>query len=363
MCSGTATRSSRAEPAGEDAATTLDVFDEQLARAGGELVRGRLRLVDRLAPAVTEAYGHLAGRAAVIEGRYEAEWAGADGGPADLDPTEADARLHQALAELRSREIDRGVTLAGPHRDEWRLTLDGLDTRTHASQGEQRSLALALRLAGHRVATETLDAAPVLLLDDVFSELDQQRAVALGARAPRGPDAREHGERAAGRGASRPPPARRRRRDRVRALGLHVTPPRRSNRREPGRASGRDSRRRLSRPVIPGELSEPVSIGDAAALVGNELGLAEPLSFTRLIDAWSDIVGDAIAQHSRPRGVRNGVLEIVVDAPAWATQLRYLEADLVERASQLVGPGVVSAVRISVDPGPSDAVPEAPEHA
>jgi DNA replication and repair protein RecF len=171
---------------GEDAAATLDVFDEQLAQAGGELVRGRLRLVDRLAPEITEAYGRLAGRPAVIEGRYEAEWAGAAGGPDGLDPADTDARLHQALTALRSREIDRGVSLAGPHRDEWRLTLDGLDTRTHASQGEQRSLALALRLAGHRVATETLDAAPVLLLDDVFSELDQQRAVALAHALPEG---------------------------------------------------------------------------------------------------------------------------------------------------------------------------------
>jgi predicted nucleic acid-binding Zn ribbon protein len=105
---------------------------------------------------------------------------------------------------------------------------------------------------------------------------------------------------------------------------------------------------------MPGELGEPVSIGDAAALVGDELGLAEPRSFARLVDSWSDVVGDAVAQHSRARGVRNGVLEIVVDAPAWATQLRYLEADLVDRASRVVGAGVVSAVRISVDPGASE---------
>ena len=166
---------------GPDVAPTLGVFDEQLARAGGELVRGRLRLIDRLAPGITEAYARLAGRPALIEGRYEAEWA-VDG----LDPDTADDRLHEALGALRSREIERGVTLAGPHRDEWRLTLDGLETRTHASQGEQRSLALALRLAAHQVATDTLDAAPVLLLDDVFSELDQQRAVALAHALPAG---------------------------------------------------------------------------------------------------------------------------------------------------------------------------------
>jgi hypothetical protein len=117
---------------------------------------------------------------------------------------------------------------------------------------------------------------------------------------------------------------------------------------------GRDARKRLSRPTIPGELGEPVSIGDAAALVGDELGLAEPRTFARLVDGWNDVVGDAVAQHSRPRGVRNGVLDIAVDAPAWATQLRYLEADLVDRASRLVGPGVVAAVRISVDPGSAE---------
>ena len=126
------------------------------------------------------------------------------------------------------------------------------------------------------------------------------------------------------------------------------------------RRRGGNDRKRLSRPGMPGELSEPVSIGDAAALVGDELGLAEPQLFTRLIDAWNDIVGDAIAHHSRPRNVRNGVLDIVVDAPAWATELRYLEADLVARASRLVGPGVVSAVRISVDSGGSERPAERP---
>jgi hypothetical protein len=128
----------------------------------------------------------------------------------------------------------------------------------------------------------------------------------------------------------------------------------------PSRRNRGDARRRLSRPAIPGELGEPVSIGDAAALVGDELGLAEPRSFARLHEAWSDVVGDAVAQHSRPRGVRNGVLDIVVDAPAWATQLRYLEADLVERASRVVGQGVVSAVRVSVESGPAETTPETP---
>jgi predicted nucleic acid-binding Zn ribbon protein len=110
--------------------------------------------------------------------------------------------------------------------------------------------------------------------------------------------------------------------------------------------------------VVPGELGEPVAIGEAAALVGDELGLADPLVLGRLQAAWPEIAGDAIAAHSRVRTVRNGVLEIAVDSPAWATQLRYLEGDLVERSSQRVGPDVVAAVRVVVErpgTGVSDA--------
>ena len=84
----------------------------------------------------------------------------------------------------RRHELDRGLTLVGPHRDEWRLAIGGLDSRTHASQGEQRSLALALRLGGHRVVAEVTGDDPVLLLDDVFSELDPHRAEALVQHLP-----------------------------------------------------------------------------------------------------------------------------------------------------------------------------------
>ena len=92
----------------------------------------------------------------------------------------------RARRAKRRQEQDRGVTLVGPHRDEWRLTLGGLDSRTHASQGEQRTLALALRLAGHRLCAEIVGSAPVLLLDDVFSELDEQRAVVARGAPPAG---------------------------------------------------------------------------------------------------------------------------------------------------------------------------------
>jgi DNA replication and repair protein RecF len=145
------------------------VFDRQLAAAGSELVRGRRRLLGRLVPEVSRAYEQLAGDTAPVSATYEAEWI-----PAGTDDADLGAMLLEALGARRRAELDRGVTLAGPHRDEWRLLIGGLDSRTHASQGEQRSLALALRLGGHRLCTDLTGSPPVLLLDDVFSELDNR---------------------------------------------------------------------------------------------------------------------------------------------------------------------------------------------
>src|SRR5262249_47920264 len=103
----------------DEARTTLDVFDEQLVIAAAELVRGRLGLIERLLPAAQDAYGALAGDGRAITGEYLAEWS------SERDTVE-DA-LRTALAQKRRAEIERGVTLVGPHRDEWRLTIDGLD--------------------------------------------------------------------------------------------------------------------------------------------------------------------------------------------------------------------------------------------
>ncbi len=165
-----------------EARGTLDVFDDQLVRAGAELATGRLRLVDRLTPGVDAAYRALAPATASIGATYEAEWAG----ERVPDPADVPDLLRAALVERRRHELDRGLTLVGPHRDEWRLEVAGLPSRTHASQGEQRTLALALRLAGHRLAAEVLGEPPVLLLDDVFSELDHDRADALVQELPAG---------------------------------------------------------------------------------------------------------------------------------------------------------------------------------
>jgi DNA replication and repair protein RecF len=165
---------------GDDAVATLDVFDLQLAGAGAEVARGRMKLLERLVPEVATAYAELAGHHTPITTVYEAEWA-----PAGLGK-QPQTVLLEAFAAHRKAEVDRGMTLVGPHRDEWRLFVGGMESRTHASQGEQRTLALALRLGGHRLCTDLTGSAPVLLLDDVFSELDDRRGVALVAHLDEG---------------------------------------------------------------------------------------------------------------------------------------------------------------------------------
>jgi DNA replication and repair protein RecF len=123
-----------------------------------------------------------AGSVTTVDADYECAWSDQPLAPDD----DIDTILRAALEARRRAEIDRGTTLAGPHRDEWRLRLGGLESRTHASQGEQRTLALALRLGGHQLCAELTGTPPVLLLDDVFSELDEQRARALVTHLPAG---------------------------------------------------------------------------------------------------------------------------------------------------------------------------------
>jgi DNA replication and repair protein RecF len=165
-----------------DDPATLDVWDEQLVRAGAELVRGRLKLLERLAAPLGKAYGDVAGAAADVAGAYEAAWADSTLDEHRLD--DVAPLLAAAVGRSRPADLERRLTLVGPHRDDWRLSIDGLDARRYASQGEQRSLSLALRLAGHVVISELVGEPPVLLLDDVFSELDETRAANLVSHLP-----------------------------------------------------------------------------------------------------------------------------------------------------------------------------------
>ncbi len=187
----------------ESTAFTLDVWDAKLADAGAALAAARLDLLDRMRPVLAATYDALARRPARVEARYEAAWASQEpaGPPGDRDPAGASASsrvdddtrradltvgLAGSLSAARSDDVRRGVSTVGPHRDEIALSIGDAPARTQASQGEQRTLALALRLAAHHVITEQTDSPPVLLLDDVFSELDPERSAALLANLPDG---------------------------------------------------------------------------------------------------------------------------------------------------------------------------------
>jgi DNA replication and repair protein RecF len=153
------------------AAATLEVWDEKLAAAGAELWAERLRLVAALVPRVELAYRRVAGRDDAVDIAYVSSVAG--GGP-DPDPAKLAQALRERLVSDRAREVERGLTLSGPHRDDLALGLRELPARTHASHGEAWSLALALRLGSHRLLAEEGEE-PLLLLDDVFAELDRRR--------------------------------------------------------------------------------------------------------------------------------------------------------------------------------------------
>ena len=154
------------------ALATLEVWDEKLAAAGAEIWSERLRLVAALTPRVELAYQHVAGRDDLVDVAYVSSVAGNVG--LDPDPAKLAQVLRERLVTDRAREVERGITLSGPHRDDLALALRGLPARTHASHGEAWSLALALRLGSHRLLAEEGEE-PVLLLDDVFAELDRQR--------------------------------------------------------------------------------------------------------------------------------------------------------------------------------------------
>ena len=158
---------------GEEITATLDVWDRRLADAGKVLAAARERLVVDLDPLVASAYSHLAGGGNEIltVQRYVRSW---------------DGDLLDALTASRRDDLRRGVNTVGPHRDDLLLQIDGREARTHASQGEQRCLALALRLGVHRLVRARTPLIPTLLLDDVFSELDPARSRALVDELPAG---------------------------------------------------------------------------------------------------------------------------------------------------------------------------------
>lgn len=167
---------------------SLEVWDAALCRAGAALAAARLETLRDLRPHAAKRYAEIAGEGR-MELTYSSSWLPAEAAEDLVNGT--DRVSEEALGEhisvrmgqLRSAELERGATLVGPQRDDVTVRLaskgDGggavLDVRSHASQGDQRTSALALKLAEHDLLAERLQEEPVLLLDDVFSELDPHR--------------------------------------------------------------------------------------------------------------------------------------------------------------------------------------------
>ncbi|MEV1286787.1 DNA replication/repair protein RecF [Micromonospora sp. NPDC049679] len=151
--------------------STLDVWDTHLAQHGAELLAGRLELVAALAPHVTKAYDAVAAGKGAAGVTYRPSLELAEPVP---DRAMLESALSAALADARPSEVERGVTLVGPHRDDLTLTLGPLPAKGYASHGESWSYALALRLAGYDLLRAD-GIEPVLALDDVFAELDAGR--------------------------------------------------------------------------------------------------------------------------------------------------------------------------------------------
>lgn len=158
---------------------TLDIWDRHLAAAGAQLMAARLDLVNELGPEVEKAYQLLApaSRPAAIAYRSSIELDGV-GSAGDTELLEAE--LLAACAARRAAELERGVCLVGPHRDDLELRLGDQPAKGFASHGESWSMALALRLAAYELLRAE-GGEPVLLLDDVFAELDSSRRRALAA--------------------------------------------------------------------------------------------------------------------------------------------------------------------------------------
>lgn len=174
-------KSARASRLSADNLSTLDVWDERLVSLGTELIVARADLVDALRPHVAQAYAAVAGDDQLTQMALKLSIHDGDDDSAmpveRVDDADALAETFRArLASQRRAELERAVTLVGPHRDDLVLTLNGLPARGYASHGESWSYALSLKLASAEVLrAEAVAGDPVLILDDVFAELDERR--------------------------------------------------------------------------------------------------------------------------------------------------------------------------------------------
>jgi DNA replication and repair protein RecF len=160
---------------------TLDALDIRLADAGAQVLDHRRRVATQLQEPLMHAY-EVVGGSGALRWAYRSTWGSESAG----DIEALTVALRTALSEKRSKDLEVRTTTVGPHRDEPELLLDGRSTRARASQGEQRTVALALRLGAYRLIEDVRGQSPILLLDDVFSELDVNRAARVLSLMPHG---------------------------------------------------------------------------------------------------------------------------------------------------------------------------------
>ena len=161
--------------------TTLDIWDDQLVALGTEIIFHRQELISTIFPLLQDFYHQLSGQPETLELLLKTSVAGGEEEEefqslSSWDKQEIQDAFYQRLAELRPKELERGVSLVGPHRDELTILKSGLLARNHASQGEAWSLALGLKLAmAQLLRSDSQSGDPVLILDDVFAVLDAGR--------------------------------------------------------------------------------------------------------------------------------------------------------------------------------------------
>ena len=169
----------------DSALHTLDVWNSHLARVGAQLLYARLRLMRDLGPYLASAYDEVSAAQSDARIAYRSslreEMAGAIVAGAVPEMDELHDELLASLEAVRLNEIERGISLVGPHRDDVVLTLGALPAKGYASHGESWSFALGLRLAAYQLLRHDLGDDPVLILDDVFAELDSGRRERLAA--------------------------------------------------------------------------------------------------------------------------------------------------------------------------------------
>ena len=186
---GTRYRPRPAEEAGDDARAaalhTLDIWNDHLATVGSQLLYARLRLLRDLGPYLSKAYDEVSAGQSDARVSYKSslreEVAASIAAGEVPEAEELRAQILAALEEARPREVERGVSLVGPHRDDVVLTLGELPAKGYASHGESWSFALGLKLAAYQLLRHDLGEDPVLILDDVFAELDSGRRERLAA--------------------------------------------------------------------------------------------------------------------------------------------------------------------------------------